>query len=261
MYSTSKPILRYSTWYLFDVSAIFAIACAAALGFLGQRGIARLPARWANPHPTVAAMLIALIWTGAVVTEIRWFSNMPILRWDKSGCANHDGPCAVVPDSHFGRTVSSAVLWFRSTVPLAEGERVGAFNAGFAAMLLLPTGLVNLDGLANEDIKGEYLGRVGLWPSPTLAEYISRERIRYVIDHIPPWTDWDRVVGLKTELLMKTEARAPDSTEENPLPYYVVRFVQAIPSPPGAGGRTSQLFVPKRLNGVETSDSRSWVEP
>ena len=49
-YGTLKNLLEYSTWYLFDVSAIFAIACAAGLGFLGQRGIDRLPARWANPH-------------------------------------------------------------------------------------------------------------------------------------------------------------------------------------------------------------------
>jgi hypothetical protein len=114
-------------------------------------------------------------------------------------------------------------------VPLAEGERVGAFNAGLVGLLLLPNPLVNLDGLANDDIRGEYLGRAA-WPSRTLAEYTSRERIRYVIDHIPPWTEWETVVGLKTELVMKTDRRAPGSSERSPLPVYVVRFLHPLPA-------------------------------
>jgi hypothetical protein len=226
-----KALLTYSTWYLFDISAILAIVCAAALGFLGQRGVARLPARWANPQPHVVAIVIALIWGGAVVTEINWYSHVPIAKWDKSGCADGDGSCAVIPDSSWVKTVANTALWFRSTVPLAEGERAGAFNAGLVGLLLLPKTLVNLDGLANDDIRGEYLGRVGAWPSPTIGEYISRERIRYVIDQIPPWTEWETVVGLKTELLMKT-APGPGSTETNPLPFYVVRFQYPPPAVP-----------------------------
>jgi hypothetical protein len=126
--------------------------------------------------------------------------------------------------------VVNAALWFRSAVPLAEGERVGAFNAGLVGLLLLPNALVNLDGLANDDIRGDYLGKVGAWPSPTLAEYISRERIRYVIDHIPAWTEWETVVGLETELLMKTDRASPSSPEATPFPYYVVRFPQPSPA-------------------------------
>jgi hypothetical protein len=220
-HATSKALLVYSSWYLFDISAILAIACAAALGFLAQRGIARLPARWANPRPTVVATLVAMIWVGAVVTGFRWYRHVPIARWDKSGCANYDGPCVVTPDSSWEKTVINTALWFRSAVTLAEGERVGAFNSGIVGLLLLPNALVNLDGLANDDIKGEYLGRVGAWPSPTLAEYIPRERIRYVIDHIPPWTDWETVVGLKTQLVMKADGRQPLM--------YVVRFSEPFP--------------------------------
>jgi hypothetical protein len=122
--------------------------------------------------------------------------------------------------------IANSALWFRSSVPLAEGERVGAFNAGFVGLLLLPKPLVNLDGLANDDIRGKYLGRPGAWPSPALAEYISRERIRYVIDHIPAWTEWETAVGLKTELLMKT---ARPTSSVNPGPY-VVRFPQPFPA-------------------------------
>ncbi len=225
-YSTSKNLLMYSTWYLFDVSAIFAIAGAAALGFLGQQGIARLPARWANPRPTVVAILVAMIWVGVAVAEIKWYRAVPIARWDQGGCAGRDGPCTVVPDSSWVKGVANAALWFRSAVPLAEGERAAAFNAGFVGLLLLPKPLVNLDGLANDDIQGKYLGRAGAWPSPALAEYISRERIGYVIDHIPPWTDWETVVGLKTELVRKTE-RAASSTNPGP---YVVRFLHPLPA-------------------------------
>jgi hypothetical protein len=228
-YGTLKNLLTYSTWYLFDVSAIFAIACAAGLGFLGQRGIDRLPPRWANPHATVVAIMVAIVWVGVAVREIKAYSDVPIAKWEESGCADHHGPCAVVPDSSWEKTVANAALRFRSAVPLAEGERVGAFNAGLVGLLLLPEALVNLDGLANDDIRGEYLGHVGAWPSPTLAEYISRERIRYVIDHIPPWTEWETVVGLKTELVMKTDRRSPLSSESNPLSVYVVRF--GPPSP------------------------------
>jgi hypothetical protein len=228
-YGSPKALLTYSTWYLFDVSAILAIACAAALGFLGQRGIARLPARWANPPLTVVAMLIAVIWGGAALAELRWYRHVPIASWNESGCAGRDGPCVAVPDSSWEKTVANTALWFRSAVPLAEGERVGAFNAGLVGLLLLPNPLVNLDGLANDDIRGEYLGRAA-WPSRTLAEYTSRERIRYVIDHIPPWTEWETVVGLKTELVMKTDRRAPGSSERSPLPVYVVRFLHPLPA-------------------------------
>jgi hypothetical protein len=221
-YSTSKNLLLYSTWYLFDVSAILAIAGAATLGFLGQRGMGRLPARWANPRPAVVATLIAIVWVGAAAAEIKGYKSVPIAKWDESGCAGRDGPCTVVPDSSWVKGVVNAALWFRSEVPLAEGERAAAFDAGVVGMLLLPKPLVNLDGLANDDIKGKYLGSPGAWPSPALAEYISRERIRYVIDHIPPWTEWETVVGLKTELLMKTPRPA---SSVNPGPY-VVHFLQ-----------------------------------
>jgi len=225
-YSTSKYLLIYSTWYLFDISAILVIACAAALGFLGQRGIARMPARWTSPRPTVVATLIALIWVGAAALEIKWYRPVPIARWEESGCAGHDGPCTTVSDSSWVKGVANAALWFRSSVPLADGERAGAFNAGLVGLLLLPKPLVNLDGLANDDIQGKYLGRPGAWPSPALGEYIPRQRIRYVIDHIPPWTEWETTVGLKTDLLMKTP-RAPSSVNPGP---YVVRFPQAFPA-------------------------------
>jgi hypothetical protein len=244
-YTTSRQMLTYSTWYLFDVSAILAIAGAAAVGFLGQRGMARLPARWANPHPTVAAIVIAMISVGAVVTEIRAYRNMPIVKWEQSGCAGRQVPCGVVRESNFYRVRANFALQFRSTVPLAEGERVGAFNAGLVGLLLLPAALVNLDGLANDDVpplllptevvnldslanvQGDYLGRIGAWPSRTLAEYVLRERIRYVIDREPPWTEWESAVGLKTELIMMESGH---TSQGDFSPYYVVRFLGPFPA-------------------------------
>jgi hypothetical protein len=231
-YSSTKRLLTWSTWYLFDVSAILTIAGAAVLGFLGQRGIARLPTQWAKPHPRVAALLIAVVWVGAAMTELRWYRAVPIVRWDKSGCADRDGPCAFVPDSSLEKTTANVALWFRSAVPLVNGERVGAFNAGFVGLLLLPNALVDLDGLANDDIQGELLGRVGAWPSPALADYISRERIRYVIDHVPAWTEWETVLGLKTELLRETQGTNPST---GPRSYYVVHF---LPRPSSQGDTT-----------------------
>jgi hypothetical protein len=231
-YSSTKRLLTWSTWYLFDVSAILTIAGAAVLGFLGQRGIARLPTKWAKPHPRVAALLIAVVWVGAAMTELRWYRAVPIVRWDKSGCADRDGPCAFVPDSSLEKTTANVALWFRSAVPLVNGERVGAFNAGFVGLLLLPNALVDLDGLANDDIQGELLGRVGAWPSPALADYISRERIRYVIDHVPAWTEWETVLGLKTELLRETQGTNPST---GPRSYYVVHF---LPRPSSQGDTT-----------------------
>ena len=171
-----------------------------------------------------------MVWVAVAVREIKAYSDVPIAKWEESGCADHHGPCGVIRDSSWEKTVANTALWFRSAVPLAEGERVGAFNAGLVGLLLLPQAVVNLDGLANDDIRGEYLGRVGAWPSPTLAEYISRERIRYVLDHIPPWTEWETVVGLKTELVMKTDRHSPASPEDNPLPVYVVRFQHPVPA-------------------------------
>jgi hypothetical protein len=228
-YATSKALLTYSTWYLFDISAILTIACGAGLGFLGQRGLDRLPGRWANPRPILVAIGIAMIWVAAAVTEVGSYRNVQVVKWEESGCADHHGACYAFPDSSWEKTVANAALWFRSNVPLADGERAGAFNAGVVGLLMLPKPLVNLDGLANDDIRGEYLGRVGAWPSPTLAEYLSRERIRYVIDHIPRWTEWETVVGLKTELVMKSE-RGHAALQGDPLPYYVVRFPDLAPA-------------------------------
>jgi len=125
------------------------------------------------------------------------------------------------------KTEANNALWFRSSVSLADGERVGAFNAGFVGLLLLPNPVVNLDGFANDDIQGDLLGRVGAWPSPTLADYISRERIHYVIDHVPQWTEWKTVVGLNPELLKNTEAISPSVGSRW---YYVVRFVAPLSS-------------------------------
>jgi hypothetical protein len=231
-YATTQRLLTWSTWYLFDVSAILTIACAAVLGFLAQQGIARLPPQWAKPRPRVAALLIAVVWLGAAATEFRSYRTVPVLRWDKSGCTDRDGPCASVPDSSLEKTTANVTLWFRSAVHLANGERAAAFNAGFVGLLLLPTPVVDLDGLANDDIHGELLGRVGAWPSRALAGYISREQIRYVIDHVPAWTEWETVVGLKTELLKEMEGTDPST---GPRWYYVAHF---LPSPSSQGDTT-----------------------
>jgi hypothetical protein len=166
------------------------------------------------------------------MTELRWYRAVPIVRWDKSGCADRDGPCAFVPDSSLEKTTANVTLWFRSAVHLANGERAAAFNAGFVGLLLLPTPVVDLDGLANDDIHGELLGRVGAWPSRALAGYISREQIRYVIDHVPAWTEWETVVGLKTELLKEMEGTDPST---GPRWYYVAHF---LPSPSSQGDTT-----------------------
>jgi hypothetical protein len=212
LYSRNRTELSYFTWYLFDVSAIFVIACAVALGFLGQRGVACLPARWASLHPAVAAMVIGSIWMGAVVTESRWFRDVkPMTRWEYS-------------DSNWAHVAAKTTLWFRSAVPLREGERVGALNAGLVGLLLLPETLINLDGLANDDIV-DYVGHGG-----KLAEYISRERIRYVIDLVPP-ADWKSVYGLKTKAVMTEAVRHPPNCPEcsgGLSAYYVLSFPEAI---------------------------------
>jgi uncharacterized membrane protein YuzA (DUF378 family) len=207
LYRSTKMLLTYSTWYLFDVSAILVITCAVAIGFVGQR-VADLLTRWASPRPAVSAIVIGLLWMGAVVAELKWFNDVkPLTRSDYS-------------ESNWQYVAAKTTLWFRSAVPLEEGERVGAFNAGLVG-LLLPHGLINLDGLANDDI-GEYLAHGG-----ELGEYMLREGIRYVIDFVPRPADLERLLQLKTEVLMTSEAKlrdGPDCPKCGGLAYYVIRL-------------------------------------
>ena len=156
--------------------------------------------------PRVVAILIALIWVGAAVTEIRWYRHCADLEMGQIWLRRSRWTMCRSPGFELGENRGK-----RRTVvpvgrcPLRKANGWARSMPAWLACCCCRSALVNLDGLANDDIQGEYLGRVGAWPSPALAEYISRERIRYVIDHIPPWTEWETVVGLKTELVMKTE--------------------------------------------------------
>jgi hypothetical protein len=77
--------------------------------------------------------------------------------------------------------------------------------------LLLPGKVINLDGLANDDIV-EHLGRGG-----SLAEYVSRNRIRYIIDVSPP-AYWE-ALGVSAQVLMMEEFKNPKFQA-----YYVLRL-------------------------------------
>jgi hypothetical protein len=85
--------------------------------------------------------------------------------------------------------------------------------------LLLGGTVVNLDGLANNDVvrymssNGETLAE---YNGGTLAEYIRRERIRYVFDVMPP--EYWESLGIKTRVVRTEEIRNP----QYPL-YYVIR--------------------------------------
>jgi hypothetical protein len=203
------PILLYSRqeewlyfkWYLFDISAIFAIVCAAAMGFLGQRGAMWLERRGrkrSRAAAFAAAFLVGFVCIGAAAAEIRMFNDVkPLSRWEYS-------------PSEWMHVMTRSMQWFQSVVQLEEGEYVGAWSAGMLG-LLLPGKVINLDGLANDDIV-EHLGRGG-----SLAEYVSRNRIRYIIDVSPP-AYWE-ALGVSAQVLMMEEFKNPKFQA-----YYVLRL-------------------------------------
>lgn len=168
LYSRQSELL-YRKWYFFDITAILAIICGVSLGFLGQIAVGWLALRGVGPQPGAAAACIGLLCLGTVVAEARLFRNVrPLTTWEYSAF-------------EWQHVAARSALWFRSEVRLADTDRVGALNAGIAG-LLLGGKVVNLDGLANDDIV-DHRQHGG-----TLAEYVSRERIRYIIDVLPPPT-------------------------------------------------------------------------
>jgi hypothetical protein len=209
------PILLYSrrgewfyyTWYLFDIGAILAILCAVAIGFLGQMVVTRLAGRGVSLRPGVAAACIGLL-VGTVVQEVRVYRRVqPLISWEYS-------------PRQWSHVQARTTLWFRSHVQLTDGERVGAFNAGLVG-LLLDGKVVNLDGLANDDIVN-HRKRGG-----TLAEYMLRERIRYVIDVMPP--DQWKGLGITTRVIHSEEFKSPKHLH---LPLYYITRLE--PGRPGA---------------------------
>jgi hypothetical protein len=187
LYNATPLLLTYSSWYLFDVVAILAIASGAALGYLGQQAAAYVSARWAGPRPGVGILVIGVLCIVSAAVEMRGFRNVaPLGSWEYSR-------------SNWASIVAKNTTLFRSAVSLGKDERIGSLNAGLVALLLLRDGVINLDGLANDDIV-EYLRHGG-----TFGDYVSRERIRYIIDFYSP-ADLEKNFGLKAELLMKSEA-------------------------------------------------------
>jgi hypothetical protein len=192
-----QPEWFYTKWYLFDISAILTIVCGVALGFLGQMTLTRLAAHGVGSYPAAAVICVGLLWLGVVAEEARVYRNVrPLVAWEYN-------------PERWNHVVARTSLWFRSEIRLEDGERVGAYNAGIVGFLL--RGVVNLDGLANDDIVF-HTARGG-----TLAEYVSRKRIRYVIDVVSP-DRWKRL-GLKVQVIRTEEFRHP----HYPL-YYVMRL-------------------------------------
>jgi hypothetical protein len=191
----------YTKWYLFDICVILSMACGVALGFLGQMAVTWLAAHGVSPRPGAAAACIGLQCLGAGAEEVRVYRHVrPLTSWEYS------------PDrwNHVG---ARTTLWFRSEVRLEEGERVAAFNAGIVG-LLLGGNVVNLDGLANDDIVRH------TEDGGTLAEYVWRTGIRYIIDVVPP-DQWIQQ-GINARVIHTEEFKNPKHPE---LPlYYVTRL-------------------------------------
>ena len=191
----------YTKWYLFDICVILSMACGVALGFLGQATVTWLAAHGAGPRPAATAACIVLQCLGTGAQEWRVYRNVqPLTSWQYAA-------------DRWNHVEARTTLWFRSEVRLKEGERVAAFNAGIVG-LLLGGNVVNLDGLANDDIV-RHIADGG-----TLAEYVWRTGIRYIIDVVPP-DQWIQQ-GINAQVIHTEEFKNPKHPE---LPlYYVTRL-------------------------------------
>lgn len=195
---TRQAELLYYTWYVFDVPVVCIAMFATAFGFFLQR-LADGPLKRVPSRLPVGPLLVGVLFLTSSAAVHWTFRHVNVLaEWRYSA-------------TEWQHVMARTTLWFRSTVTLGRDERVGAFNAGLVG-LLLPGKVINLDGLANDDIV-EHLRKGG-----RLADYVRRRRIRYVIDVLPP-AYWEKA-GISTEVMKIEEFK------DRMFPaYYVLRVL------------------------------------
>ncbi len=155
--------LYYFTWYIFDqpylISFMFAIAFAKALQLISTIEL-RIPTwrpQWLNN--SLSTILSVIIFVVALSTYYRY---QPVYQVE-------------VNQNLWSHLILASSSYVDQHLKISAYSKIGSFNAG-ALGFFLPERVINLDGLANDDV---YLFTQN---GGSIGEYIHENAIDYCID-------------------------------------------------------------------------------
>lgn len=192
--------LYYCAWYATEAPVLIPLVFASAMAVLKAR-----ESRAAGLAGVLAVSLAAgLAVTGIIVAE-RPLSGLDVgnATWGTWQRAIWEGAQ-------------------RANQQVPPGERIGAFNAGLLGYACDRT-VVNLDGLANDDI-------LGIEGVTSIYDYVRGERITWMIDALPP-AGWFGGQGRGYQIVDRIPFEAPGFEG-----YVLARVTAVEPEPAGDHG-------------------------